>query len=295
MFGLLNIHKPAGITSRSVVNTIDCLLPGKTRVGHAGTLDPMATGVLVLCVGQATRLVPYVQELRKSYRAGFRLGCRSDTDDATGAVIETPEVRLPSREEIEAALGEFRGTIVQTPPQYSAVRVSGQRAYDLARSGVAVELAPRKVEVTRLELLRCDGCDLEVEIDCSSGTYIRSIARDLGETLSIGGLMSSLVRTAIGPFRIEAAVSPDSLSRDTLAAALLPAALAIGDLPSLAITDSQATAIRLGQKLTISSSIASHPTVAAVDPLGRLIAFGEYEADNSRFHPRNVFLKEPGL
>ncbi|HVJ87561.1 MAG TPA: tRNA pseudouridine(55) synthase TruB, partial [Caulifigura sp.] len=137
MFGFFNINKSGGVTSRDVVNKVQRLLPRKTKLGHAGTLDPMATGVLVLCVGPATRLVPYVQEQKKSYRAGFRLGCRSDTDDSTGIVVETPDVRVPSRDEVEAELHQFRGRIAQTPPQYSALRVSGKRAYDLARSGVA--------------------------------------------------------------------------------------------------------------------------------------------------------------
>jgi tRNA pseudouridine55 synthase len=289
MFGLLNINKPAGVTSRDVVNQVQRLLPREIRIGHAGTLDPMATGVLVLCVGQATRVVPYVQELKKSYRAGFRLGCRSDTDDVTGTVIATTDVRIPSRDEVEATLHQFRGTIVQTPPQYSALRVSGKRAYDLARSGVAVDLAPRKVQVARLDLLRSDGLDLEVEIDCSSGTYIRSIARDLGESLELGGLMTSLVRTAIGPFTIAESIAPDSLTHDSIAAALLPAALSIGDLPRLVVTDAEAAALRQGKKLTLPSTIASHPTVATVNPRGQLIAFGEYEAASARFHPRNVF------
>jgi tRNA pseudouridine55 synthase len=289
MFGFLNINKPAGVTSRDVVNQIQRLLPREIRIGHAGTLDPMATGVLVLCVGPATRLVPYVQEQKKSYRAVFRLGCRSDTDDSTGAVVETPDVRVPSRDEVEAKLHQFRGTIVQTPPQYSALRVNGKRAYDLARSGVAVELAPREVEVTRLELLRCDGLDLEVEIDCSSGTYIRSIARDLGESLELGGLMTGLVRTAIGSFSIAESIPPDSLTGDNIAAALLPAALSIGDLPRLVVTDSQAAAIRQGKKLTLPSTLPSHPTAATVNSRGQLIAFGEYEAEIARFHPRNVF------
>jgi len=289
MFGLLNINKPASVTSRDVVNQVQRLLPRTIKVGHAGTLDPMATGVLVLCVGQATRVVPHVQELQKSYRAGFRLGCRSDTDDSTGLVVETPDVRVPSASEVEAALHQFRGTISQTPPQFSALRVSGKRAYDLARSGVAVELAPREVEVTRLKLLRCEGLDLEVEIDCSSGTYIRSIARDLGDALGTGGLMTSLVRTAIGPFAIADSLPPDSLTQDNIAAALLPAALSIGDLPRLVVTDAQVVAIRQGQKLTLRSSSPSHPTAATVNSQGQLIAFGEYEAQTARFHPRNVF------
>jgi len=289
MFGILNINKPAGITSRSVVNHIDRLLPGKSKVGHAGTLDPMATGVLVLCLGTATRLVPYVQELKKSYRAGFRLGCRSDTDDVTGTIAETEDARVLPRDEIEAALHQFRGQILQTPPQYSALRVDGKRAYDLARSGVAVDLAPREVEVTHLELVRCEGLDLEVDIDCSSGTYIRSIARDLGEALGVGGLMTSLVRTAIGPFRVESALSMDALTREGIRDALLPAALSIGERPRFVVTDTQAAAIRQGVKPTLPSSNPSHPAAAAVDAAGRLVAFGEYEAETGRFHPRNVF------
>ncbi|QDT57242.1 tRNA pseudouridine synthase B [Caulifigura coniformis] len=289
MFGLLNLNKPAGITSRSVVDSVHRLLPRTSKVGHAGTLDPMATGVLVVCVGTATRLVPYVQELTKSYRAGFRLGCRSDTDDVTGSIVETVDARVPGREEIEHALQAFRGTIVQTPPQYSALRVGGKRAYDLARTGVAVELVPREVEISHLELVRCDGLEMEVDIDCSSGTYIRSIARDLGESLGIGGLMTSLVRTAIGPFRVEAARSVESLTAETLRDALLPAELSIGDRPRLNVTDSQATAIRQGVKLVFPSSNPSHPAVVAVDPAGRLVGFGEYEAETGRFHPRNVF------
>ena len=190
---------------------------------------------------------------------------------------------------MEAALQQFRGTILQTPPQYSALRISGKRAYDLARSGVAVELAPREVEVTRLNLLRCDGLDLEVDIDCSSGTYIRSIARDLGDALGVGGLMTSLIRTAIGPFTIAESIPPDSLTYDSLPSALLPAALSSGDLPRLGVSDSQAAAIRQGKKLTLPSTIISHPTVAALNPRGQLIAFGEYEAGNGTFHPRNVF------
>ncbi len=289
MFGFLNIDKPPGVTSRAVVNSVHRLLPRTVRIGHAGTLDPMATGVLVLCIDQATRLVPYVQELRKSYRAGFRLGCRSETDDSTGSIVETPDAPLPARDAIEAALAPFRGTIVQTPPQYSALRVAGKRAYDLARAGVAVDLAPRTVEVSRLELLACQGRDLEVEIDCSSGTYIRSIARDLGDALAVGGLMTRLVRTAVGPFTIESAVSLDWLARNSVREVLLPAAMCIGDHPRLVASDAQAAAIRQGVKVRMEAEIASAPDAAVVDLRGGLVAFGEYDAAGTRFHPRSVF------
>jgi tRNA pseudouridine55 synthase len=289
MFGFLNINKPAGMTSRDVVNKVQRLLPRKSKIGHAGTLDPMATGVLVLCVGQATRLVPYVQDLTKSYRAGFRLGCRSDTDDSTGNVIETPEAPAIARSEIESALKSFLGRIQQTPPQFSALHVDGKRAYALARAGQTVELAPREVEITRIELLHCDGHNLEVDIDCSSGTYIRSIARDLGEMLGIGGLMTSLVRTAIGPFDLQTAASLESLARENITEYLLPPTTALIDLPSLTLTDDQIRSIQQGKSIPMPSATPPSATISAVDVSGRLIALGECEQGAARFQPRTVF------
>jgi tRNA pseudouridine55 synthase len=286
MFGFFNINKSGGVTSRDVVNKVQRLLPRKTKLGHAGTLDPMATGVLVLCVGPATRLVPYVQELTKSYRAGFRLGCRSDTDDSTGNVVETPDVRSIDREEIAGALERFRGRIQQMPPQFSALHVNGQRAYDLARAGVAVELAAREVEISKIELLRCDGRDLEVDIDCSSGTYIRSIARDLGEALGVGGLMTSLVRTGIGPFRIESAVTVDELSRETIAARLLPPTMALANLPQCVASESEVAQLRQGKSIPVALNDRG-VEACVVDAAGRLVALGEVTA--SRLQPRTVF------
>jgi tRNA pseudouridine55 synthase len=289
MFGLLNIDKPAGLTSRAVVNTVHNLLPRKTKIGHAGTLDPMATGVLMLCIGHATRLVPQVQELRKSYRAGFRLGCRSDTDDVTGDVELVADARAVSCEEVERELAQFRGRILQAPPRYSALWVQGKRAYDLARSGVEVELTPREVEVTRIELLEMNGADLVVDIDCSSGTYVRSIGRDLGDALGVGGLMTSLVRTAIGPFRIEEAIKFDELSRASLDARMLDPLLAVADRPRCTLTDERVAAVRRGMPtpaVDIEPGFAGE--IAAVDERGRLIALGRLNPAG-RFQPETVF------
>jgi tRNA pseudouridine55 synthase len=289
MFGFLNINKPPHVTSRDVVNKVQRLLPRRTKVGHAGTLDPMATGVLVLCVGPATRLVPHVQDLTKSYRAGFRLGCRSDTDDSTGNVIETSGAEPIDRARIEAELKKFHGRIRQTPPQFSALHVDGKRAYDLARAGQTVELAPREVEISRIELLRLEGQDLEVDIDCSSGTYIRSIARDLGEALGIGGLMTSLIRTAIGPFRLESAITVELLTRDNVAAALLPPTTGLPDLKSLTITDAELKEIRQGKSISIVLAPPPSGTIKALDRSGQLVALGEFHPDTQRFQPRTVF------
>jgi len=287
MFGFLNINKPPGVTSRDVVNKVQRLLPRKTKIGHAGTLDPMATGVLILCIGPATRLVPHVQEQTKSYRAGFRLGCRSDTDDSTGNVIESLEARTVDRSQVETELKRFQGRIQQTPPQFSALHVNGQRAYDLARAGQTVDLAPREVEISRIELLRCERRNLEVDIDCSSGTYIRSIARDLGEALHIGGLMTSLVRTGIGPFRIETAIDPEMLTRDNIAEAILPPTMALTNWPSITGTDQQISELRQG-KTVASSGLPSAASAYVIDNAHRLIALGEVN-DSARFQPRIVF------
>jgi tRNA pseudouridine55 synthase len=293
MFGFLNINKPPGVTSRDVVNQVQRLLPRKTKIGHAGTLDPMATGVLVLCIGPATRLVPWVQELRKSYRAGFRLGCRSDTDDSTGKVVETPGARPVDRSDIGTELKKFLGRILQTPPQFSALHVDGKRAYDLARAGQTVDLAPREVEIFRIELLHCEGHDPEVDIDCSSGTYIRSIARDLGEALEVGGMMTSLVRTAVGPFRIDSAITLDSLTRENIPASLLPPTTGLAGLFSLTVSDAELREIRQGKSIPIMLAPSPTGTIKALDRSGHLIALGEYHPESQRFQPRTVFGETP--
>src|SRR5262245_7182097 len=171
MFGLLNIDKPAGVTSRDVVNRVQRLVR-PLKVGHAGTLDPLATGVLVVAIGQATRLVEYLQRLPKTYQGTFLLGRTSDTEDIEGTVIELTDTSIPTEQQIQGALPQFLGTIDQTPPAYSALKVSGQRSYDLARRGQAVDLAARPVEIHDLQLVRFAYPELELLIRCGSGTYI---------------------------------------------------------------------------------------------------------------------------
>ena len=180
--GVLNVDKPVGVTSRDVVNQVVRLVR-PAKVGHAGTLDPLATGVLVVCVGHATRLINLVQEGRKRYRGRFRLGQTSDTDDVTGNVQPAGDWSGITKTQLEAELVEFIGQIQQVPPQFSAVHVQGQRAYDLARRGVAVELTARPVEVFSLQLTAFEPPDFELDVVCGSGTYIRSIGRDLGTRL----------------------------------------------------------------------------------------------------------------
>ncbi len=219
--GLLNLNKPIGVTSRDVVDRVSRPLR-KVKVGHAGTLDPLASGVLVVCVGPATRLIEYVQRMPKTYRAVVRLGATSDTLDADGTVVEAENPPVPTECQVREALASQVGTIEQLPPQYSALRVGGRRAYDLARAGREVELAPRPVEVHRIDLRLYEWPRIEVEVHCGSGTYIRSIARDVGEALGCGGLIEVLTRTAIGPFLLPDALDPEALTSETLPGLLRP-------------------------------------------------------------------------
>ena len=231
--GVLNLNKPGGLTSRAVVDMVVRPLR-RTKVGHAGTLDPLATGVLVVCVGTATRLIEYVQRMPKTYRTTVRLGARSDTLDADGTVVAEESPRVPGEPEIRTALAAQVGTIAQIPPQYSALKVQGQRAYDMARAGHSVDLAPRQVLISRIDVLAYAWPRLDLEIDCGSGTYIRSIARDLGEALGCGGLVEVLTRTRIGPFtlddcarpaRIDGRVDPGPVAPDARSRGQPPAAL----------------------------------------------------------------------
>ncbi len=270
MHGLLNLHKPAGITSRDVVNQVQRLVR-PAKIGHAGTLDPLATGVLVVCVGAATRLVEYVQRLPKSYEATFLLGRQSDTDDIEGAVVEMPDVRQPSRSDLEAALPRFVGTISQRPPDYSAVKVRGQRAYELARKGEKISLTERTVSVHSLRIVRYEYPVLDVAIECGSGTYVRALGRDLAESLGTRAVMSQLVRTAIGPFKLAAAVHPHSLTANAVPAALFPLEAAVEELPAIRLSDEEIVLIRRGQPISRPQH-ALPADVAGFDRHGNLIA-----------------------
>jgi tRNA pseudouridine55 synthase len=246
--GLLVIDKPGGMTSRDAVNRVQRWFPKKTKIGHTGTLDPLATGVLVVCVGQATRLADYVQAMGKSYAARFRLGATSTTDDADGAVTETPNANVPTREEIDAALIRFIGVIEQVPPAVSALKVQGQRAHDLVRKGEDVKLAARPV---RIDAIRVPGYErpyLDVEVDCGKGTYIRSIARDLGAALGCGGLVQTLRRTRVGGYLAEDAISLDQ-DPTTLRDDLHPMCSALSALPVVRIPTESMVRFRHGQSV----------------------------------------------
>ena len=281
MNGLLVIDKPGGMTSRDAVNRAQKWFPKRTKLGHTGTLDPLATGVLVLCVGAATRLAEYVQAMGKTYRTRVRLGCRSDTDDADGTVTPVEGTTPPSEEAIRAVLPRFVGTISQMPPAYSALKVAGQRAHALARSGEEVKLAARPVNVYRIDLLGYEWPHLDLEIDCGKGTYIRSIARDLGDVFGVGGMVQTLRRTRVGPFTAEQGVGLDT-DPAAVVSKLRPMGEAVADLPRIELPAVDAARFRHG----LAVACGAKPGVAAVFAGVELIGIGE--ASGGRVRPKVV-------
>ena len=270
--GLLNLNKPQGWTSRQAVDRVKKhVRPAKT--GHAGTLDPLATGVLVIGIGAATRLIQYVQRMPKSYTATFLLGRTSDTEDTDGQVVDLDHPPQPTQAQIRAAAAKLLGTIRQRPPAFSALKVHGQRAYKLARKGMAVELAPREVDIYRLDVLDYDYPRLTLRVDCGSGTYVRSLGRDLAESLGTGGVMCSLVRTAIGSFRVEEAIEPDQLSVENLPQLLAPPLVAVDWLPRVELSPDEVAATRQGKTLVRAFPAGEQRNEwAAIDPQGQLVA-----------------------
>jgi len=270
-FGVLNLNKPAGMTSRRAVDLVQ-RLAWRSKCGHAGTLDPLASGVLVVCVGPATRLIEYVQRMPKSYLGTFLLGRQSPTEDVEGHVTELEQAPVPSADQIAAGATALTGRIEQRPPAYSALKVEGKRAYTLARAGRRVELKPRSVEVYRLDVVAYDYPELRLRIECGSGTYVRSLGRDLAESLGTGAVMSTLVRTAIGPFALDDAVDPRQLTREGWTEHLQPPTRAVDRLPRLVLTGEEVARIQAGQAIARQAPASDSPEVAALDAAGRLVA-----------------------
>jgi tRNA pseudouridine55 synthase len=215
--GVINLDKPAGITSARAVDAAKRLLPRGTKIGHAGTLDPFATGVLLLLVGRATKGCERLMDAPKQYEATVKLGATTATDDPESPEVPVAPAAPPTPGAVAAALARFVGTILQRPPAFSAMKVDGRRAYDLARRGATVELEPRPVRVYGIELLDYAYPLLRLRIDCGRGTYVRSIARDLGEALGTGGYLTQLRRTRVGAFAVESAVTLERLKADGVA------------------------------------------------------------------------------
>ncbi|HHX43524.1 MAG TPA: tRNA pseudouridine(55) synthase TruB [Chloroflexi bacterium] len=288
--GILNIDKPTGLTSHDVVARVRRLVP-KVRVGHAGTLDPMATGVLVVCLGKATRLIEYLAGADKRYQATIRFGVTTTTWDADGEVEERRPIDGLDRAQIEAQLPRFTGAIDQVPPMYSALKRKGQPLYRLARRGVTVERAARRVEVYSLVVERWSPPDLTVRIHCSKGTYVRALAHDVGQAVGVGAHLAALRRTAVGAFTVEDAVDLEWLlaRRETGAwrERLYDARVAVQHLPQ-ATADSAATH-RLTHGQPASLSVDGEGSEAAVlDPDGQLLALVRYDPESGLWRPHKV-------
>jgi tRNA pseudouridine55 synthase len=285
MHGFLNIDKPAGMTSHDVVARVR-RIAGQKRVGHAGTLDPAASGVLVLALGTATRLIEYVQDLTtKRYLAVVRLGASTTTDDAEGQVTAESPVPALDEQDLERLLARFRGTILQVPPMYAALHHEGRRLHELARAGITVERPARPVTIERLELLAWEAPLVTLDVRCGKGTYIRALARDIGAALGCGGHLASLRRTAVGAFLIEDAVPLEVLVAHTLSEALLPPEYAVADWPVARLDADAARQVRNGQALALAGLSAER--ARAHGPDGALLAL--LARDGGLFKPEKVF------
>ena len=274
--GWVCLDKPVGLTSTQAVAQLKYLFNAK-KAGHAGTLDPLASGVLPIALGEATKTVPIVQDGLKVYRFGVRWGEETDTDDAEGRVISSSE-RRPEAQAILSLLPRFIGAISQAPPTYSAIKIAGERAYDLAREGVAVEMVPREVVVHRLDLVAAEPDRAIFEAECGKGTYVRAIARDLGRLLGCYGHVVLLRRTRVGPFTSEGAVTLEALrSAPEAGRALLPVEAGLAELPCIALDRDGAAILRRGQKLLMRGAHAPSEGPAYAACFGTPVAFGMVE------------------
>jgi tRNA pseudouridine55 synthase len=283
--GLLILDKPAGFTSHDAV-AVTRRIADTRRVGHAGTLDPLATGVLLLCIGRATRLIEYLVGLPKTYVTTVRLGQRTATYDAESPVIEERPVNA-DRETIEAALDAFRGPIEQIPPMYSAIKQKGQPLYKLARRGVEVERKARRVTIHQLTVLAWEPPDVTLHVTCSSGTYIRSLGHDLGEALGCGGHLVDLRRTAVGDFTIEEAVPLKGLTPGALEEALQPADAAVAGYPAVHLDAAGADDVINGRRAPRREGDPEGELVRLYGPDGVFLGVGRPAGD--AWQPHKIF------
>ncbi|GAB4528526.1 MAG: tRNA pseudouridine(55) synthase TruB [Anaerolineae bacterium] len=291
--GILNINKPAGMTSHDVVMYVR-RLTGQRKVGHAGTLDPMATGVLLLCLGQATRVAEYLMAGRKRYRAVVRLGVSTDTYDAEGVVTRSVHSSDLSQAQILDALAAFQGTIQQVPPPFSAIRQNGQRLYELARRGISVQAPPRTVQIHSISLVAWEAPDLTLDVTCSPGTYIRSLAHDLGQRLGVGGHLTALTRRASGQWVLENAVTLDNLKHaveggDWLTL-LHPLEDALQDFERVDLPADLVRRVSQGQIVELDR-LPKTRLVRAYAPDGLLVAVLRPSRKPGLWQPKKVFMK----
>ena len=293
--GFLNLHKPVGITSMDAVRRVKRITGQRRKVGHAGTLDPLAEGVLPICFGQATRLMELVVSGWKQYRMTARLGAVSNTYDAEGDVEETGDPSSLARRDIAAALHDFVGEIDQLPPMYSAVKVDGRRLYDLARAGRQIERSPRRVSVRSISIDDIHLPFVTLTVACGKGTYLRSIAHDLGQTLGCGAYVTELIRLSCGQFKCAAGITPDALERSAVCgdwtSHLHPVDWALQELPAVQVDADHARAVRHGQAVAVETTPTGPPDAQLwriYGPKGVFLALARPETDG-RVAPTRVF------
>lgn len=289
MNGVLVVDKPKGITSFDVVREVRRAV-GVKKVGHTGTLDPMATGVLPVCIGDGTKIAQFITEATKAYDATVKLGATTDTLDAEGKVLETRPVPPMTREVIEAALQKFRGTFAQIPPMYSAVKIGGKRLYELARAGEEVERAARQVIVFELTLRDFSADEIQLSVTCSKGFFVRTLAAELGQALGCGAHLCALRRTHSGPFTLAQAMPLAEVVAQgpAVAARLVGLNDALKDLPELRVTEAEATRVRHGGVVEVGAQLTGLYRV--IEPSGALLAVAE--AARGRLVYRRVLLPE---
>jgi tRNA pseudouridine55 synthase len=293
--GILNINKATGMTSHDVVARIRKLLHQK-RVGHTGTLDPAANGVLPICLGQATRVAEYLSESGKAYQAEITFGIVTDTYDAEGQILRTADASALTREKIEAALPDFLGIQQQMPPRYSAIKIKGQPAYKLARAGTEVELEARTVTLHTLQIVAWNTPRLTLAVDCSKGTYIRSLAYDLGEKLGTGAHLSALTRTRSGPFTLEQSITLEQLAsaieENSVEILLFPADIALQNYPALYLDEQTTERVMHGN--AFSYQIATPPSDQALarvyTPDGIFLAIAHWDRQQRQWQPKKVLV-----
>jgi tRNA pseudouridine55 synthase len=300
MDGILSINKPRGMTSFGVVALIK-RLTSERHTGHAGTLDPEATGVLPVCLGQATRVIEFLFDETKTYLTEVELGITTDTYDSTGKVISTKDSSGITRETLESALNHFRGTIMQTPPMYSAIKHRGQPLYKLARSGIEVERKSRPVQIFSLEINGWSPPIVTLKVDCGKGTYIRSLAYDLGERLSCGAMMKSLVRLRVGPFGIKEALTVSQVEAISQSGNwqqhIYPLDYVLLNFPALVVNKDQQYSLIHGAPIEMEKN-NKHPDTKSGNIVrvytedGSFLGMAKYDEENRRWQPEKIFLKK---
>jgi tRNA pseudouridine55 synthase len=287
---VLNFLKPPGMTSHDAVSFVRRIYQ-KKRVGHSGTLDPAAAGVLPIYLGNATRLVEYADSFDKTYRAEVLLGIKTDTGDDTGRVLQRKTVELPAEQQIDEIVRSFQGGYEQIPPMYSAIKIDGRKLYELARAGQEVERQPRRIEIPLIKLMAVHDCRLTIEVTCSKGTYIRTLCEDIGDRLDIPATMSLLLRTRVGPFAVNQASTIEEITADP-AKALLPADFAVSELPACILNETETGHLKQGRAILKSASglPGGQATIVRLYDFGQnFFGIGRLDAITGLLKPVKIF------